>query len=248
MDFGITFKGDISPKRTVALCKQAEVAGFKYGWFFDSHVLWRECYLTMALSMANTDTMIYGPLVTNPGVREWSVAASMYATLAVQSGNRIEVGVGRGDSSRRMLGKKPMTVANMERFADALRGLVRGDEVAYDETTAQFPWANGYEMPVWIAAYGPKALAGAGRSGDGLVIQLADPGLVKWFSQQAISAGKAVRQGHVQVMALCRRRRFGSAIWTKRANKRAGSRPWLAIMWRISSSATAWTARISPPA
>ena len=113
----------------------------------------------------------------------------------------------------------------MERFADALRGLVRGDEVAYDETTAQFPWANGYEMPVWIAAYGPKALAGAGRSGDGLVIQLADPGLVKWFSQQAISAGKAVRQGHVQVMALCRRRRFGSAIWTKRANKRAGSRP-----------------------
>ena len=49
MDFGITFKGDIDPKRTVAICKQAEVAGFKYGWFFDSHVLWRECYLTMAL-------------------------------------------------------------------------------------------------------------------------------------------------------------------------------------------------------
>ena len=191
MDFGITFKGDISPKRTVALCKQAEVAGFKYGWFFDSHVLWRECYLTMALCMAHTDQMIFGPLVTNPGVREWSVAGSMYATLAVQSGNRIEIGIGRGDSSRRMLGKKPMTVANMERFADVLRGLTRGDEVAYDDTTAQFPWANGYELPIWIAAYGPKALAGAGRSGDGLVIQLAEPGLVKWFSQQAIAGGEA---------------------------------------------------------
>ena len=79
-DFGITFKGDIDPKRTVALCKQAEVAGFKYGWFFDSHVLWRECYLTMALCMAHTDDMIFGPLVTNPGVREWSVAGSMYAS------------------------------------------------------------------------------------------------------------------------------------------------------------------------
>ena len=191
MDFGITFKGDISPKRTVALCKQAEVAGFKYGWFFDSHVLWRECYLSMTLCMANTDDMIFGPLVTNPGVREWSVAGSVYATLAVQSGNRIEVGIGRGDSSRRMLGKKPLTVANMERFANTLRGLVRGDEVAYDETSAQFPWANGYEMPIWIAAYGPKALAGAGRSGDGLVIQLADPGLVKWFSEQAIAGGEA---------------------------------------------------------
>lgn len=190
MDFGITFKGDISPQRTVALCKQAEVAGFTYGWFFDSHVLWRDCYPTMAMCMEHTENMIFGPLVTNPGVREWSVAASMYATLAIQSGNRIEIGLGRGDSSRRVLGKKPMTVANMEAFADALRGLVRGDKVEYDETEAEFPWANGYDMPVWIAAYGPKALGGAGRSGDGLVIQLADPGLVRYFSEQALKAGK----------------------------------------------------------
>lgn len=192
MDFGITFKGDISPKRTAALATQAEVAGFKYGWFFDSHVLWRDCYPTMALCMEHTENMKFGPLVTNPGVREWSVAASLYATLAEQSGNRIEIGLGRGDSSRRVLGKKPMTVANMEKFADTLRGLVRGDKVEYDGTEAEFPWANGYEMPVWIAAYGPKALGGAGRSGDGLVIQLADPGLVKYFSQQAIKAGEEV--------------------------------------------------------
>lgn len=190
MDFGITFKGDISPKRTVALAKQAEVAGFKYGWFFDSHVLWRDCYPSMAMCMEHTDNMIFGPLVTNPGVREWSVAASLYATLAEQSGNRIEIGLGRGDSSRRVLGKKPMTVSNMEKFADVLRGLVRGDKVEYDGTEAEFPWANGYEMAVWIAAYGPKALAGAGRSGDGLVIQLADPGLVKYFSEQAFKAGE----------------------------------------------------------
>lgn len=190
MDFGITFKGDISPQRTIALCKQAEVAGFKYGWFFDSHVLWRDCYPTMAMCMEHTENMIFGPLVTNPGVREWSVAASMYATLAIQSGNRIEIGLGRGDSSRRVLGKKPMTVANMEAFANALRGMVRGEKVEYDGTEAEFPWANGYDMPVWIAAYGPKALGGAGRSGDGLVIQLADPGLVRYFSEQALNAGK----------------------------------------------------------
>ena len=220
----------------------SEVAGFKYGWFFDSHVLWRECYLTMALSMAHTEEMIFGPLVTNPGVREWSVAASMYATLALQSDNRIEIGIGRGDSSRRMLGKKPMTVANMERFADTLRGLVRGDEVAYDDTSARFPWANGYELPIWIAAYGPKALAGAGRCGDGLVIQLADPGLVKWFSDQAIAGGQAAGKdmSNYQIMS-------AAPVWIgdidkSPANKRDGSRPWSAIMWRISSSAMAWTA------
>lgn len=191
MDFAITFKGDISPERTVALAKQAEVGGFKYGWFFDSHVLWRDCYSVMALCMANTDTMKYGPLVTNPGVREWSVAASIFATLSVQSGNRFELGLGRGDSSRRMLGKKPMTVANMVKFTNAVKGLVRGDKVEYNETEAEFTWANGYDMPVHIAAYGPKALKAAGEAGDGLVIQLADPGLVKYFSEQSISAGKA---------------------------------------------------------
>lgn len=191
MDFAITFKGDISPRRTVALCQQAEVAGFRYAWFFDSHVLWRECYITMAMCMEHTRTLRFGPLVTNPGVREWSVAASMFATLVAQSDGRFEMGVGRGDSSRRVLGKNPMTIANMIAFSEAVKGMVRGDKVTYDGVEVQIPWAQPYELPVWIAAYGPKALEGAGTAGDGLVIQLAEPSLVKWFSEQAIAAGKA---------------------------------------------------------
>ncbi len=192
MEFGITFKGDISPKRTVALCRQAEVAGFKYAWFFDSHVLWRECYVTMAMCMEHTESLRFGPCVTNPGVREWSVAASLFATLAQQSGGRFDMGVGRGDSSRRVLGRKPLNIETMIEFSNALRGMIRGDEVVYDEEQkpVQLPWANGYELPVWIAAYGPKALAGAGQAGDGLIIQLADPWLVKWFSDQAVTAGQ----------------------------------------------------------
>ena len=203
MDFAITFKGDISPRRTVALCQQAEVAGFRYAWFFDSHVLWRECYVTMAMCMEHTDSLRFGPLVTNPGVREWSVAASLFATLAIQSGGRLDIGVGRGDSSRRVLGKRPMNIANMIEFVNAIKGMVRGDAVSYDGVETQLPWADGYEIPMWIAAYGPKALAGAGQAGDGLVIQLAEPGLVKWFSEQAIAAGKAAGRdmSGYQVMA-----------------------------------------------
>jgi probable F420-dependent oxidoreductase len=191
MEFAITFKGDIAPKRTVALCKQAEVAGFGFGWFFDSHVLWRDCYATIAMCLENTTEMRFGPLVTNPGVREWSVAASMFATLAEQSGGRFEMGLGRGDSSRRMLGKKPMTIANMVEFTHAVKGMYRGDKIEYGDTEAEFPWTSGYELNAWIAAYGPKALKAAGENGDGLVIQLGDPWLVEWFSAQAIAAGKA---------------------------------------------------------
>jgi probable F420-dependent oxidoreductase len=193
MEFGITFKGDIDPQRTVALCKQAEQAGFTYAWFFDSHVLWRECYVTMAMCMEHTDHMRFGPCVTNPGVREWSVAASLFGTLALQSGGRFDMGLGRGDSSRRVLGKKPLNVETMVEFADAVKRMIRGEEVQYDDEAkpVQIPWAEGYELPVWIAAYGPKALAAAGTSADGLIIQLADPWLVKWFTDQAVSAGKA---------------------------------------------------------
>jgi probable F420-dependent oxidoreductase len=193
MEFGITFKGDIDPRRTVALCKLAEQAGFTYAWFFDSHVLWRECYVTMAMCMEHTERMRFGPCVTNPGVRDWSVAASLYATLAVQSGNRIEIGVGRGDSSRRVLGRKPLNVETMVEFGHAIKKMVRGDAVRYDEELAevQLPWANGYDIPIWYAAYGPKALGAAGQHGEGLILQLADPWLVNWFTQQAKSAGAA---------------------------------------------------------
>ncbi|HUN05072.1 MAG TPA: TIGR03842 family LLM class F420-dependent oxidoreductase [Aggregatilineales bacterium] len=205
MDFAITFKGDISPKRTVALCRQAELAGFTYGWFFDSHVLWRECYVTMAMCMEHTQHMRFGPCVTNPGVREWSVAASLFATLMEQSGGRFDMGVGRGDSSRRVLGRKPLTIETMVEFSEAVKGMIKGKEVTYDDeqTSVKLPWVSGYDLAVWVAAYGPKALAGAGESGDGLIIQLADPGLVRWFSEQAIAAGKAKgrKMGNYQVMS-----------------------------------------------
>ncbi|PJF27100.1 MAG: TIGR03842 family LLM class F420-dependent oxidoreductase [Phototrophicales bacterium] len=193
MEFAITFKGDIDPRRTVALCKQAEQAGFSYAWFFDSHVLWRECYVTMAMCMEHTERLRFGPCVTNPGVRDWSVAASLFATLALQSGGRFDLGIGRGDSSRRMLGRKPETVERMIEFAESVKKMVRGDTVKYSEDYAEvtIPWATGYELPVWYAAYGPKALAAAGQHGDGLIIQLADPWLVEWFSSQALEAGRA---------------------------------------------------------
>lgn len=195
MEFAITFKGDIDPKRTVALCRQAEQAGFGYAWFFDSHVLWRECYATIAMCMEHTQHMRFGPCVTNPGVREWSVAGSLYATLQLQSGGRFDVGIGRGDSSRRVLGRKPLTVETMTEFGDALKAMALGEEVHYlwegAETSVQIPWVAKHTLPVWYAAYGPKALTAAGTHGDGLIIQLADPWLVKWFTDQAIEAGRA---------------------------------------------------------
>ncbi|MGR3760081.1 TIGR03842 family LLM class F420-dependent oxidoreductase [Roseobacteraceae bacterium NS-SX3] len=193
MEFGICFKGFVEPERARALVRQAENAGFTYCWFYDSHILWRESFVAMAMCMEHTTKMRFGPLVTNPNSREWSVAASLFGSLAKQSGGRFDIGLGRGDSAVRVMGKKPSTIKRMEDFTHVVKDLIRGKEVQYGECPepVKFPWAQGYELPVWIGAYGPKALASAGKVGDGVVLQIAEPKIIKWLADQAKAGGEA---------------------------------------------------------
>ena len=191
MKFGITFKGEGSPERTRYLVRQAEAAGFEYSWFFDSHILWRDSYVTIAMCIEHTQTMRFGPCVTNPGVRDWSVAASLFGSLAFQSKGRFDIGVGRGDSSLRVMGKRPANLSEVVDFCDKVRSMVRGAQTLYADCSApvEFPWASGYELPIWIAAYGPKAIRVAGEHGDGVVLQIAEPMICKWLADQTIKAG-----------------------------------------------------------
>lgn len=185
MEFGIAFKGDLGMPRMVALGRQAEAAGFDYIWFFDSHILWSDPYTEVAVCMEHTERVRFDPLVTtNPKVRDWSVAGATFAVLADMSGGRFDLGVGRGDSSMRVMGRKPATLAETAEFVHAMKTLVRGDAIEYEGSTTpvQFEWTHGHELPVWFAAYGPKALTTAGAHGDGLVVQLADPGLTTFFA------------------------------------------------------------------
>src|SRR5215471_2188606 len=121
MQFGITLKPDVSIERIVGLTRQAERAGFEYAWIFDSHVLWMEPYPLMTLMAANTRRIRIGPCVTNPAVRDITVTASLFATLNLISGGRMDLGIGRGDSSRRVLGKKPVTPKELEQAIQTFR-------------------------------------------------------------------------------------------------------------------------------
>jgi probable F420-dependent oxidoreductase len=181
MDFGITLKLDMLPTQCVALTRQAEAAGFRYGWVFDSHVLWKECYPMLTLMAANTERMRLGTCVTNPAVRDVTVTASALATLNLISGNRMDLGIGRGDSSRRVLGKRPTTLADLEEATLKIKTLVEGGEVTHDERPVSLTWTDSSaKLPVWIAGYGPKALHLTGRIADGVILQFADPSLIKW--------------------------------------------------------------------
>src|SRR4029450_13915001 len=123
--FGITIKPEMPPERLVSLVRQAESAGFTYGWSFDSHILWQETYPLLALIAINTRTMRLGTLVTNPVVRDPTVTASLLATLNIISNGRMDLGIGRGDSSRRVMVKKPTTMERLEEAGNAIRVFAR---------------------------------------------------------------------------------------------------------------------------
>jgi len=191
MQFGFTLKPEHQVDRTLALTRQAEAAGFEYGWLFDSHVLWRDPYPLLTLMAGATERMRLGTCVTNPGTREPSVTASLLATLDEVSGGRMDLGIGRGDSARRVLGKPPITMAQTEEAIRAIRDLVEGRTVHYEGTVLQLPWTGRWTLPVWVAGYGPLALAMTGRIADGVILQLADPDLIQWFVGQVRAAASA---------------------------------------------------------
>jgi len=203
MQFGFTLKPESSIERTLALTRQAEAAGFEYGWLFDSHVLWREPYVLLTLMAQATTTLRLGTCVTNPATREPSVTASTLAVLDEVSGGRMDLGIGRGDSARRVLGKPPTTMAHLEESITVIKALVEGRSIEFEGTELVLPWTGRWELPVWVAGYGPMALAMIGRVADGVILQLGDPDLIRWFVSQLRDAEAAAGRprGSVKVQA-----------------------------------------------
>jgi len=195
LDFGVTFLPDPPAKVFVDRIARAEELGFRYGWTYDSHILWQEGYVLLTLAAAATSRIKLGHCVTNPGIREPTVTASAYATLQDISGGRMAMGIGRGDSSRRVVGLEPVPIARFDAALEMIKDLMNGREVQWNERTLRLEWAQGQpEIPMYVAGYGPRALRVAGRVGDGVVIQLADPEITKWIIERshaaAVEAGR----------------------------------------------------------
>ena len=126
MEFGVVLQNDPPAWRIVEFARQAELLGFTHVWTFDSHLLWQEPYVVYSQILANTRRVTVGPMVTNPATRDWTVTASLFATLNDMFGNRTICGIGRGDSSRRVLGRKPTTLAETEEAMHVIKELAEG--------------------------------------------------------------------------------------------------------------------------
>src|SRR6188472_4408530 len=156
MDIGIVLQTTPPAARVIDLAKRAETYGFSHVWTFDSHILWEEPYVIYSKILSETHRIKVGPFVTNPATRDWTVTASVFATLNELYGNRTVCGIGRGDSAVRVTNGKPTTIDTLRQAVHVIRELANGRSVDYKGATLQFPWSRGSELEVWVAGYGPK--------------------------------------------------------------------------------------------
>jgi probable F420-dependent oxidoreductase len=191
MDFGAVLQTNPPASRTIHLAKLAEQYGFSHVWTFDSHLLWQEPYVIYSQILAETRRVKVGPFVTNPATRDWTVTASVFATLNEMYGNRTIVGIGRGDSAVRVTNGKPTTLKELRESIHVIRELGNSRSVEYNGSELRFPWSVGSELEVWVAAYGPLALKLTGEVGDGFILQLADVDIAKWMIQTVRDAAEA---------------------------------------------------------
>ena len=192
LSFGVTVLPDPPYQRLIDLFVLAERLGFDYAWTYDSHVLWQESMPTLALAAKATERIRLGHMVTNPGTREPTLLASMYATLHDISEGRMVMGIGRGDSARRYINQKPVPMKRFEQACRMIKPFMNGERVAWNDTEVELTWVRPELPPIemHVAGYGPKALAVAGRVGDGVIIQLADPDIIQWIMGTARAAAE----------------------------------------------------------
>src|ERR1700751_3997813 len=192
MDFGVTVLPDPPFSRWLELIQLAERHGFGYAWTYDSHVLWQESVPMLAVAARETSEIKLGHFVTNPATRDPTVLASAYAALHDLSNGRMARGPGRGAAAVRYIGRQPMKVADFEQACAMVREFMNGAEVEWNDKALQLKWGRPElpRIPMWVAGYGPKALAVAGRVADGVIIQLADPEIIQWIMDTARRAAE----------------------------------------------------------
>src|ERR671913_1683015 len=138
MALGLVLQTTPPSARVVDLAKRAEAYGFTHVWTFDSHILWQEPYVIHSRILAETRNVTVGPMVTNPATRDWTVTASVYATLNEMYGNRTVCGIGRGDSAVRVTHGKPTTVRELREATHVIRELANCRAVEYNGATLRF--------------------------------------------------------------------------------------------------------------
>lgn len=170
LEFGLRIMPSTDLRDVAACARAAEDAGFDVAWIGDSQLLARDVWAAMAMIADRTERIRIGSCVNTFEVRHPTVTASAAATVEEMAAGRVIIGVGTGDSAVKTVGIRPTKLSAMRENIALLRQLLLGDDVEIAGRTVRLRGAPGHEMPIYIAATGPKALTLAGEVADGVII------------------------------------------------------------------------------
>jgi 5,10-methylenetetrahydromethanopterin reductase len=179
MKFGICLA---SRPQDVDYVVEAERLGFTHVWAADSQMIWSDVYAIMALIAARTSKIKIGTGVAVPSTRTAPVTAAAHATINQIAPGRVFCALGTGNTAMRIMGHPPMRIGEFDQYLYDLRGFLDGREVEYEFRGTSTPVQHvmpddGFvrfspRIPMYVSAFGPKALAVAVRHGDGLITSL----------------------------------------------------------------------------
>ena len=191
--------------RTVQVAKLCEATGWDGLLVTDTQCLAAEAIVQLSLCVAATQRIRLGTGVTNPITRDPSVLASAFATLQQESGGRMSLGIGRGDSSLAHIGRTPASVSALEAYVIRLQTYLRGEPVDRDGFASRLHALAAQSLPQFNQRF-LLDIAGTGKRVIALAAQHAD-GLTLGVGANAERIGAKVREAEVALAAAGRSRR-----------------------------------------
>ncbi len=207
MDLGICVASKIDDIDYVV---RAEELGYTHAWLADSHMIWSDPYACLALAADRTTRIRLGTGVAVAATRPAPVTAASIATINRLAPGRTFLGIGTGNTAMRVMGHKPMPIAEFDRYLTELRPLLAGEEGPFTWRGRTSPIRHimaddGFvdfrpAIPLYVSGFGPRSLGLAGRHGDGAVLSIPpDPAFMDrvWgpVERGATEAGRTIDRG-----------------------------------------------------
>ena len=170
MDIILRVAGGARASQTAIFARRLEEVGFAGMGVPDTQLIMRDVYVALALAAQSTSSLTLYTAVTNPITRHVSVLASLIQTVEELAPGRLGIIMGTGYSAVRTIGKPPATLKQMRDAVVTLKRLLAGERVSLDGFEARLPYASGHDIPIMIAATGPKTIELAGEVADGALL------------------------------------------------------------------------------
>jgi 5,10-methylenetetrahydromethanopterin reductase len=176
--------------------RRAEELGFDPLLFSDtvslSHFHVRDPFVLMALAAGVTERAGLGTGVTTPFTRHPSVVANAFGSIDdAITPRRTVLGIGSGDTAVYLIGKRAARLKEMREYLKVLRGLLDGEPVEFEGVTLRSNWQKP-DLPLYLAADGPKMLAVAGELADGVILGAGiAPEILAW-ARGRVAEGEAL--------------------------------------------------------